>query len=228
LPPFPLRFTLAIPYDKVVVVFCHGHGLDYLREKSAIHGHIQNFRHLAGLVLLTVTIGAVAVACGDASNSQEEGRVAAVGDTVSVHYRGTLDNGDEFDSSHGREPLTFEVGSGQVIPGFDEAVRGLQVGQSTTTRMDAEQAYGERREDLVFEVPRANAPSDLEAGDHVELSNGAPAVILEVTSDVVVVDANHELAGKRLHFSVHVRQVRRATREEVTHGHAHAPGHQHH
>ncbi len=124
------------------------------------------------------------------------------GDRVRVHYRGTLDDGTEFDSSQGRQPLAFQVGSGQVIKGFDEAVRGLKVGESRKVRMEAKDAYGEVRPDLVLEVPIAQAPAGVKAGDRVRLGNGQPATITEVTAEIVKVDANHELAGKALTFDV--------------------------
>src|SRR3972149_64038 len=76
------------------------------------------------------------------------------GDTVSVHYRGTLDSGEEFDSSRGGEPLTFVVGGGQIIKGFDDAVRGLSVGETVKVRLEPDQGYGQPRQDMVFEVPR--------------------------------------------------------------------------
>lgn len=124
------------------------------------------------------------------------------GDRVRVHYRGTLDDGTEFDSSKGRQPLAFQVGSGQVISGFDEAVRGLTVGQSRTVRMEAKDAYGEVRPEMIVDVPIAQAPAGIKVGDKVRLGNGQPATIREVTAETVKVDANHELAGKALTFEV--------------------------
>lgn len=137
-----------------------------------------------------------------ATNAGKDGRVVKDGDRVRVHYRGTLDDGTEFDSSQGRQPLAFQVGSGQVISGFDEAVRGLKVGESRKVRMEAKDAYGEVRPDLVLEVPIAQAPAGIKVGDKVRLGNGQPATIREVTAEVVRVDANHELAGKALTFEV--------------------------
>lgn len=132
----------------------------------------------------------------------EEGRVAQTGDHVSLHYRGTLDDGTEFDSSAGRDPLQFTVGSGQVIAGFDEAVLGMAVGEKKTFRLEPDQAYGERREDLVITVPSDNAPEGLEVGQQVALGN-APATVVKVEENGdVVVDANHRLAGEALTFDV--------------------------
>ncbi|MBI4201712.1 MAG: peptidylprolyl isomerase [Chloroflexi bacterium] len=141
-------------------------------------------------------------------NHSEEARVAQDGSTVDVHYTGTLDNGEQFDSSIGSEPLTFVVGSGQVIKGFDEAVRGMTIGDKKTFRIEAEEAYGPRQEDLVFDIPKASAPADLETGDYVRFSNGASAVVVEVTTDHIKVDANHPLAGQALTFAIELVAVR--------------------
>jgi FKBP-type peptidyl-prolyl cis-trans isomerase 2 len=141
------------------------------------------------------------------ANSGEGGRVAADGDQVQVHYTGSLDSGEVFDSSEGREPLPFTVGSGDVIAGFDDAVRGLAVGDSVTVRIEPGQAYGERREDLVFELPRSGAPDGLEIGDLVRLQNGAPAAVLEIGEESVRIDANHQLAGEALTFEIELVAV---------------------
>jgi FKBP-type peptidyl-prolyl cis-trans isomerase 2 len=135
-------------------------------------------------------------------------QTAKSGDKVSVHYRGTLEDGSEFDSSAGGDPLEFTVGAGQVIRGFDEAVIGMQVGDRKQERIPSDRAYGEYNPDLVFDVDRANLPadSDLEVGDIVEISfeNGesAPVRIAELTDDTLKLDANHPLAGKTLIFDV--------------------------
>lgn len=124
------------------------------------------------------------------------------GDTVSVHYRGTLDGGEEFDSSAGRDPLTFVVGRGQVIEGFDNAVRGLEEGARTTVRMEPEQAYGPHDPQRMLEVPASSAPAGLSAGDRVQLNSGEVAVVTSVTEETVQIDANHPLAGKALNFEI--------------------------
>ena len=124
------------------------------------------------------------------------------GDRVSVHYKGALDDGTQFDSSEGRDPLTFVIGGGQVIAGFDTAARGLEVGQTVTVRMEAAEAYGEKNEQLIFEVPIDQIPEPLKEGDRVELMNGAPAVVTSVTDAIVTVDANHPLAGQALTFEI--------------------------
>ncbi|NNC39297.1 MAG: peptidylprolyl isomerase [Acidimicrobiia bacterium] len=129
------------------------------------------------------------------------------GDRVMVHYTGTLDDGSEFDSSQGRDPLEFEVGAAQVIPGFEKAVEVLSVGESTTFRLEPGDAYGEARDDLVFEVPQANAPDGLTVGDSVQLATGQPATVLAVSEQTVKIDANHPLAGQALTFSVELMSV---------------------
>lgn len=129
-------------------------------------------------------------------------RTATDGDQVRVHYTGTLDDGEVFDSSVGREPLEFTVGSGQVIGGFDEAVRGLRIGESRSVRIEPADAYGERRDDLVLEVPAARAPQGLQVGDRVQLSGGHAATVVSADDTSIVVDANHPLAGQALSFAV--------------------------
>ncbi len=142
-------------------------------------------------------------ACG----GDGERRVAVVGDQVQVHYHGTLDSGEVFDSSRGREPLAFEVGSGQLIAGFDAAVRGLAAGESVTVRLEPGQAYGERRDDLIIEVPKSEAPSGLAVGSSVQLGTGARGVVLEITEETVRVDANHPLAGQTLTFEIQLVSI---------------------
>lgn len=124
------------------------------------------------------------------------------GDTVSVHYKGKLDDGMEFDSSEGREPLTFVVGQGQVIEGFDNAVRGLEEGESTSVRMEPEQAYGPRDPARVVEVPASAAPPGLTPGAQVQLQSGEVAVVTAVNDEVIEIDANHPLAGQALTFEI--------------------------
>ncbi len=129
------------------------------------------------------------------------------GDTVRVHYRGTLSDGTEFDSSAGRDPLEFEVGAGQVIPGFDEAVAGLEVGQSTTVTIAACDAYGERVDEAVQDFPREAFGEDVpEVGWTVELQapdgSRMAATIVGVGDEVVTLDFNHPLAGEELTFEI--------------------------
>ncbi|HJM75818.1 MAG TPA: FKBP-type peptidyl-prolyl cis-trans isomerase [Dehalococcoidia bacterium] len=134
--------------------------------------------------------------------------MATDGDQVTVHYRGTLDNGQEFDSSVGRDPLGFVVGSGQMIAGFDAAVHGLAVGDTVTVRIESADAYGDGRDDLVFEVPIEEAPGGVAVGDGLQLSNGARAVVVEVTETTVTIDANHRLAGEALTFKIEMVSIK--------------------
>jgi len=137
--------------------------------------------------------------------------LAQDGDTVEVHYVGTLDDGSQFDSSRDRgTPFSFTVGTGQVISGFDEAVRGAMVGDTNTVRMEAADAYGEWSEDNVVDVPYDPATQgEVAVGDTVSLNNGQPAEILEVSADTVTLDANHPLAGEALTFEIEVLGITR-------------------
>lgn len=128
-------------------------------------------------------------------------RTVRAGDTVRVHYTGRLDDGEVFDSSQGREPLSFAVGSGQVIPGFESAVDGMPVGASRTVRLEPDSAYGPRQEDMVLTVPADQAPEGLSPGDRVLLGDH-PALVVLVSEEAVVVDANHPLAGEALTFDI--------------------------
>lgn len=132
-------------------------------------------------------------------------RFASVGDSVVIHYTGYLGNGTIFDSSYQRdEPLTFVVGDGSVIRGFDDAVRGLYPGQSRRIRIEADRAYGKRSDDLVFSVAKHTLPSGIElhVGKRIPLSNDMNAIITEITEDNITLDANHHLAGETLTFDV--------------------------
>lgn len=136
------------------------------------------------------------------------------GDTVKVHYHGKLNDGTTFDSSEGREPLSFEVGSGQVIPGFDEGVTGMEVGEKKTITIPSDQAYGEKKDDLLMEFPLDKFPDEIkpEAGMALNMSNAEgqqfPVVIAEVKDESVILDANHPLAGKDLTFDLELVEIK--------------------
>lgn len=140
----------------------------------------------------------------------EEGFIVQDGDLIDVHYVGTLDDGSQFDSSRDRDvPFSFTVGTGQVIGGFDEAVRGAKVGDVRTVRIDPENAYGEWSEDNFIEVPLNPDQDDVEVGETVYLTNGQEVVVLEVTDDTVKLDTNHRLAGEALTFEIEILAVTR-------------------
>jgi len=152
---------------------------------------------------------ASATATATVAAGREEGLVAQDGDTVALHYRGTLDDGSEFDSSAGRDPLSFQVGAGAVISGFDDAVKGMAVGEKKTFRLEPDDAYGQPREDYIITVEAANAPEGLSVGDQVSLGN-APATVVSIADNGdVTVDANHPLAGKALTFEIEVVDITR-------------------
>ena len=138
---------------------------------------------------------------------------AKTGDTVHVHYTGTLEDGTEFDSSAGRDPLEFTVGSGQVIPGFENAVEGMAVGDSKSVNISPEEGYGHRNEQMVQEVPKTALPEDLEPSEGMMLQAQNPdgkVVNLTVTSvadESITVDANHPLAGKTLNFAIELVKI---------------------
>ena len=130
------------------------------------------------------------------------------GDKVKVHYHGKLRNGETFDSSEGREPLEFTVGSGQVIKGFDDGVRGMNIGDKKTVEIPCVDAYGEKEEERIIEFPKAQFPPDMkpEAGMQLMMNDGQgqslPVVITEVKEETVLLDANHPLAGQDLIFDL--------------------------
>lgn len=135
------------------------------------------------------------------------------GDTVSIHYTGTLNDGTTFDSSRDREPLQFEVGSGQIIPGLDSALPGMAEGETKAVTIAPEDAYGTVNPEAWQAVPRAEIP------DHIPLDPGTqlqvqtaqgqamPVVVAEVTEDTVVLDANHPLAGETLNFEIELVKI---------------------
>ena len=138
---------------------------------------------------------------------------AKSGDTVRIHYTGTLDDGTEFDSSAGREPLEFALGGGQVIPGFDSAVDGMAVGENKTVTIPADQAYGERHEQLVQQVPKDALPEEIDPAVGMHLQSRSPEgqvmslVVTDVADDSITVDGNHPLAGQSLTFAIELVEI---------------------
>ena len=137
------------------------------------------------------------------------------GKKVKVHYVGTLDDGTKFDSSRDRdEPLAFTCMAGQMIPGFDAAVREMEVGQVVNVRLEPKDAYGERREDLVQAFPMSQVPEEMRSiavGEKVMLRSPhgypVPAVVSRVTPQALYLDMNHEMAGKALNFEIELLEV---------------------
>lgn len=135
------------------------------------------------------------------------------GDTVRIHYTGTLEDGSTFDSSAGRDPLEFVVGSGQIIPGLDKALPGMAVGESKTVNIAPEEAYGPVNPDARQAVPRADIPADIPLDPGTQLQVQTPTgqvmavTVAEVTETEVVLDANHALAGKTLTFAFEIVSV---------------------
>jgi FKBP-type peptidyl-prolyl cis-trans isomerase 2 len=184
----------------------------------------MNTRRLA-IVLFALAI--IVAACSDSGASEDpvdestnttaetdtaggDGLVATDGDIVEVHYVGTLDDGSQFDSSRERgTALTFTLGTGEVISGFDDAVRGAKVGDVNTVRMEAADAYGEPSDEFIIDVPFNPEQGDIAVGDQVYLNNGQPATILAITDESVTLDANHPLAGEALTFEIEVLSITR-------------------
>lgn len=133
------------------------------------------------------------------------------GSTVNVHYTGRLTDGEVFDTSEGKEPLSFTVGTGQIIPGFENAIIGKIAGDKVTVNIPAAEAYGEIREDLVVKVPNSQLPGAVEVGMSLQAQaeNGMPVnvTVKEVNEDHAVIDGNHPFAGKELVFDIEVVSV---------------------
>lgn len=138
---------------------------------------------------------------------------AKAGDTVRIHYTGTLEDGTQFDSSSDRDPLEFNVGSGQVIPGFDNAVDGMSVGETKSVSIEPGDAYGERHDQLVQEVPKSVLPENIDARIGMQLQGQSAEgqmtrfTITAVTDDTITVDANHPLAGQKLNFDIELVEI---------------------
>lgn len=153
---------------------------------------------------------------------------------VSFHYTLKDSEGQVLDSSSGAEPLSYLHGHGQIVPGLEGALLGKAPGAQFNVTVQAAEGYGERREELVISVPKSEwtLPAEVGAGELVELQSPEgeviPARIVEINEQVVVLDANHPLAGENLHFEIELTAVRAATAEELAHGHAHGPGGHHH
>jgi len=165
-------------------------------------------------VLLVLALSAVVFVSGcQAADEPEVAGGVQVGDTVKVHYTGKLDDGTEFDSSAGRDPLQFTVGEGQVIPGFEEAVIGMKLGESKTVKIPADKAYGPYDKEKVGIIDRSQFPADVELEVGQKLTVRPPsgemitATVIDVSETSVTVDANHHLAGKDLIFEIELVEI---------------------
>ncbi|MEM7549344.1 MAG: peptidylprolyl isomerase [Bacteroidota bacterium] len=132
---------------------------------------------------------------------------------VKVHYTGKLESGEVFDSSEGREPLAFTVGTGNMIPGFEKAVLGMSLEESKTVNIPPAEAYGERTDALIQEIPKSALPPDLQPEVGQQLvsktpeGQDIPVVVTDVTNENITIDANHHLAGKNLVFDLKVVEI---------------------
>ena len=135
------------------------------------------------------------------------------GATVKVHYKGSLSDGTVFDSSEDREPLEFQIGSQQIIPGFENNVKGMEVGETKTFTVSPEEAYGDRNEQMLVDVEREQLPPEIEPEEGMMLQvrgqdgSVSNVVVSEVSDDKVTLDANHPLAGKDLTFEVKLEDI---------------------
>lgn len=137
------------------------------------------------------------------------------GQKVKVHYTGTLNDGTTFDSSRERQPLEFQIGAGQIIPGFEKAVKTLEVGGTAEINIPSDEAYGERRDELVMDLEKSKIPAEIlentAVGSQLELKqdNGQniPVVVTKVEEESITIDANHPLAGKELNFEIELLEI---------------------
>jgi FKBP-type peptidyl-prolyl cis-trans isomerase SlyD len=152
---------------------------------------------------------------------------------VALEYILKDDDGRVIDTNEGAEPLFYLHGHHNIVPGLERALEGKEPGDACEVTVEPADGYGERDEAMILEVARTSLPegTNVQRGARVQFNRAGrgPLVgmITKVKLQTVTVDANHELAGKRLHFAVRIQQVRKATREEMAHGHAHGPGHHH-
>ncbi len=140
-------------------------------------------------------------------------RQAKENDKVKVHYTGKLKNGQVFDTSKERDPLEFQIGEQTIIPGFENAVKGMQVNEKKEVTIPPEDAYGEVNENMIHDIPRENIEEDMnpEVGQEVaiKLSDGSsvPAQVVEVSEKSIKIDANHPLAGRELQFELELVEI---------------------
>jgi peptidylprolyl isomerase len=162
------------------------------------------------LLLISIPVILSFLLLGGCSSGE---RVASDGDKVSVNYTGKLEDGTVFDTSIGKQPLSFTIGAGEMISGFDNAVRGMKVGETKTVTLSPDQAYGEYRDDLIITLERSKIPPSvtIDYGKKISLKNNLGqtfiAVIIDISPTTVTVDANHELASKTLIFEIELLSI---------------------
>lgn len=153
---------------------------------------------------------------------------------VSFHYEVRSEAGDLIDSSQGSEPMTYLEGSGQIIPGLEEELQTMKAGDKKNVKVAPEKAYGQREQEMIFDVPRSKFPPNEKVEIGMKFRAGDPGepspvfTVTKVTDENVTVDGNHPLAGQALVFNVEVTGIRDATLDEIKHGHAHGKGGHHH
>jgi peptidylprolyl isomerase len=166
-------------------------------------------KKITWIIMLSIILPALVLTagCGGAA------AVAKAGDTVKIHYTGTLNDGTQFDSSVGKDPLEFTLGSGQVIQGFDDAVTGMKVGEKKTVTIPAAEAYGAYRDDLVFEVDKAELPATITPAVGMQLqmtqNDGTKitVTIKAINPNTLTLDANSPMAGKDLTFALELVEI---------------------
>ncbi len=166
----------------------------------------MKMKYIPMMIIITLFLSLIIAGCGSPALAQN-------GDTVKVHYTGKLQDGSVFDASAGSEPLEFTLGQGQVIFGFEQAVIGMKVGESKTVTILVDQAYGPRRDDMIFEVERGELPADIdpEIGMQLQMNQGDGGTMIVTITDVsettIKIDANHPLAGQDLTFDIELVEI---------------------
>ena len=183
-------------------------------------------KRLFGVLLILLLVAASAAGRGgteqDEVVEEESEATELIGDNkvVQMHYEGTLDDGTVFDSSEGRDPLEFIYGVGMLIPGLENEMEGLRVGERKTVRVAADDAYGPYMDEALQEIPLNQMPPDIDLEEGMQLvaqspQGPIPVTVLEIREETVVIDFNHPLAGEALTFDIEVVAIRDATEEEL-------------
>jgi peptidylprolyl isomerase len=165
---------------------------------------------LLGLIFIIIGVIAVSGCTQNAANNNTSTKIVATGDTVSVDYTGSLENGTVFDSSIGRASLEFVAGAGQMIKGFDDAVIGMKEGDEKTVTIAPENAYGLKDPANVIDIPIGNVPNTTKVGDTLYGANGQQVKVVAINSTTVTIDMNHFLAGKTLIFKIKMLKITKA------------------